>query len=136
MLEALTDKVKEIGHDRCGKCPAYWQSVNYWGEGDEECSLNRDIYEFCPLSLASRFVIKPLMKLEERRMDRFYSEMGKQIERDEFESDCMQAALINTLKRHQLELCHDGEPVEMTYYWSQLVYDLTREYRSKVSEQG
>ncbi|MGO4369360.1 hypothetical protein AB4Z21_00940 [Paenibacillus sp. MCAF20] len=87
MIGAAINKVKEIGYNRCGNCPAFWHNVGYWGEADAGCSLHRDTEEFCLLSLLPQFVAKPYVKLQERceekRWDKIYEQEMKKWEHEE-----------------------------------------------------
>lgn len=78
MLGAAIDKVKEIGYNRCGNCPAFWQNVDYFGEADAGCTLHRDTEEFCALSLLPHFLVKPYVKFEERRDERHWMKIYEQ----------------------------------------------------------
>lgn len=82
MFEGIKSKVEVIGYNRCCKCPAYWASVDYWGEGDSGCTLHRDHLEFCPLSLLPRMFMMPYVKYEEwrdeRRWTRIYEQQCKE----------------------------------------------------------
>ncbi|MEB8638318.1 hypothetical protein P4H32_32340 [Bacillus cereus] len=78
MLQNVIDKVQEIGYDRCGNCPAYWHNIDYWGEAHEGCSLHRDIYEFCHLSLLPQLVMKPYLKFKERQESKYWDRIYQQ----------------------------------------------------------
>ena len=75
MLAGLKDKIVDIGFNRCGNCPAHWASVDYWGEGDEGCTIYRDNLEFCSLSLLPQFVMKPYVKLKEKQDEKRFLKM-------------------------------------------------------------
>jgi hypothetical protein len=88
MLKGIKAKIEDIGYKRCGNCPAHWDSVDYWGEGDEGCTLHRDIFEFCPLSLLPKVVVKPYMKFQEKQEEKYYLKMNlKDLEEDKKEID-------------------------------------------------
>lgn len=76
----------QFSQDRCEKCPAYWEQVDYWGEYDAGCRLHRDHLEFCPLSLLPKMAMKPYLAFEEWREERRWakaeSEMLKEWEEE------------------------------------------------------
>lgn len=80
----MVDKVKaefsRITTKRCQNCPAYWSSVDYWGEWEDGCSLYRDHLEFCPLSLLPQAIMKPYVKYKERQEERHWEKV--------YEEDC------------------------------------------------
>lgn len=85
-IEAIKDLAAEascnfhsFSRDRCIACPAYWEQVDHWGEYDAGCRLHRDHLEFCPLSLLPKFVMKPYLKLEERREERRWEKAEKEM---------------------------------------------------------
>jgi hypothetical protein len=61
-----------VSEERCQKCPAYWASVDYWGEGDSGCTLHRDNLEFCPLSLLPKAIMKPYVKHKEKQEEKYW----------------------------------------------------------------
>lgn len=75
MLNAIVNKVKDVGYNRCGKCPAFWESVDYWGEADAGCTLHRDYLEFCPLSLLPNSVMNRYVKFKEGREERHWNKI-------------------------------------------------------------
>jgi len=89
LIDNVVDKVKEVGYNRCGKCPAYWHNVDYWGEADEGCLLHKDIFEFCGLSLLPHIVVKPYLKYkmwqEEKQWLAMYEEECEKWEQEEME---------------------------------------------------
>ncbi|KGE18465.1 hypothetical protein [Paenibacillus wynnii] len=90
-IEAIKDagsivlqKFHEITERRCEKCPAFWENVDYWGEYDAGCTLNRDHLEFCPLSLLPRAVMKPIV-LHKEKVDALYWEKLYEADRAKWE---------------------------------------------------
>ncbi|MFX3673305.1 MAG: hypothetical protein ACE3JQ_02490 [Paenisporosarcina sp.] len=72
MLNAIKEKIEDVGFNRCGNCPAYWQSVDYWGECDAGCSIHRDHLEFCPLSLLPKIIMKPYVSFKEKHEEKYF----------------------------------------------------------------
>ncbi|KIL37946.1 hypothetical protein SD70_29595 [Gordoniibacillus kamchatkensis] len=85
MFEAIKDVIKEtsqklseVAGNRCQKCPAFWEQVDYWGEDDAGCTLHRDHLEFCPLSLLPQAIMKPYVKFKERQEERYWEKLYEQ----------------------------------------------------------
>jgi predicted RNase H-like nuclease (RuvC/YqgF family) len=133
MINSVVDKIKQVGYGRCGSCPAFWSSTDYWGESDAGCQLNRDIYEFCKLSFAPKAVIKSLIKKEEKRMDKHWTELGEQIGREQRETEALRNALIKTFEAYQIELSCFGNKVDLTDS-HQLTNDLHHAYKLGLQE--
>ena len=77
-MNDIINRIKEFGYNRCGKCPAFWESVDHWGEHDAGCTLHRDHLEFCPLSVLPHAIMKPYVKFEERKEERYWDKVYKQ----------------------------------------------------------
>lgn len=73
-----SQKLFLIAEQRCEKCPAYWASVDYWGEGDSGCTIHRDHLEFCPLSLLPRSIMKPYVKRKEKQEEVYWEKVYKE----------------------------------------------------------
>lgn len=52
----------------CGKCPYYKWETDYWGECDEYCLLNFDIFKPCRKPM----IIRKLVKLKLTIIDFYY----------------------------------------------------------------
>ncbi|MDN4067671.1 hypothetical protein QYF50_07165 [Paenibacillus vini] len=79
MLKTLKDvaatasqKFYEVSSLRCEHCPAFWTSVDHWGEGDAGCTLHHDHLEFCSLSLLPQVIMKPYVKHKERQEELYW----------------------------------------------------------------
>lgn len=72
MLGAIKEKIEDVGLNRCGSCLAFYCSSDYWGETDEGCTINRDIYEFCPVSLLPKVIAKPYVKYKEKQEEKAF----------------------------------------------------------------
>lgn len=130
-MEQLINKIKQIGYDRCGYCPAYWASVDYWGEGDSGCLLHRDIEEFCTLSFVPKAIVKKLIKKEEKRMDKHWQEMGDAIDADQREMEALNNALTQVFKDWQIDLMCFGNKVDLTDAY-QLMNDIHRSFKTNL----
>lgn len=71
-------KFDEVTHDRCEKCPAFWENVDNWGEYDAGCTLDRDHLEFCALSLLPKLAMKVLVKRKEKAEERMWERIEKE----------------------------------------------------------
>lgn len=80
MIETVKSQVLEYASNRCEKCPAFWEQVDYWGEYDAGCTLHRDHLEFCPLSLLPKAVMKPYVKLKERQEEKYWEKLSNEAE--------------------------------------------------------
>ena len=84
LLENIKETVVDKALERCGNCPAYCCSKDYWGEYDEGCVLNKDIFEFCPIALLPKIISKPYVnyqvKKEEQAFADWYEREGRQLE--------------------------------------------------------
>ena len=126
VIENAIDKIKQIGYDRCGSCPAFWAETDYWGESDAGCRLNRDIEEFCNISFFPKFAVNSMIKRADKKLDAFYTKCGEAMEIEEFEMECLQSALHKTLEANMLEICYEGEKRDLDYQFSR---DLLKEFK-------
>lgn len=78
-VSITSQKFYEVTRNRCEKCPAFWENVDYWGEYDAGCSLYRDHLEFCPLSLLPHVIMKPYLKHKERQEDKRWERIEEEM---------------------------------------------------------
>lgn len=85
MNDLIPAKLHKIAQKRCEQCPAFWSNV-FWGEGDAGCQLDRDISEFCRLSLLPKVVVRRTVKAQMRKKVALWM-LDQEIKAGNFDTD-------------------------------------------------